>query len=778
MSCAACGATAHGSCSGVSRARRERGWQYICRRCEGDAVEERCLMCRKIFRTNARRVRCECGAEVHASCSGMTRGALARGTPFRCVQCGGHPVPEPEEGLRAEERAECLVCGVTLRRGASFAVCETCGFKAHKKCTGQRRGATGWRCHQCAPPPARDGPPQSPPSVEEPPARPQEEPPPRNDKCPSCTAKIRRTRDPLICKCCRKQYHIKCAQTTRDALVEQRRQGTWECGMCREERPPRVEPTPDGRTSMRKIERRFGLRMMQWNCDGIATKKDELAEMMKREKIHLAMIQETKLGNKDATPNIRGYTAYRKDRYGSGVTKARGGGLCTYIREDLPHWEKPTQATGILEAQTIVVPREGTHNLEITNLYIPPARGEGAMEAWRGALRQLEELELHQGSLWCGDINAHNEIWDPHMVPDRRGEELVELMAERGLATLNDGSPTRHDRRENRDAPGRSAPDVSITKLEECERFQWEVITDLSSDHLPVMIEWRTEINVNKKPKRIELNLERGDWVEYRRIMEEKVRVVEEERDVERKLVKITNLMETATEVCPVKIFREVVTPWMTAEIRELRRRRNRARRDMANRREEWTEICRELVVKTAEAKRATWRKQLEKIKEEKSVSRAWGVVKQLGGGRGDGHGGAMLYEGKWRITPRAKANAFIQEYANISRSRTNKETRKERKRVAQHLRAMRPRTEVEKDFTLQELDKAIRSLKLGKAPGPDGIRPEFLKHLPASAKIQLLEIANHSWQRHWIPQAWRSATIIPILKKGKGKVRVMPLHP
>ena len=312
MSCAACGATAHGSCSGVSRVRRERGWQYICRRCEGDAVEERCLMCRKIFRTNARRVRCECGAEVHASCSGMTRGALGRGTPFKCVQCGGHPVREPEEGLRAEERAGCLVCGVTLRRGASFAVCETCGLKAHKKCTGARRGAVSWRCHQCAPPPARVGPPQSPPSVEEPPARPQEEPPPRNEKCPSCTAKIRRTHDPLICKCCRKQYHIKCAQTTRDALVEQRRQGTWECGMCREERPPRVEPTSDGRTSMKKIERRFGLRMMQWNCDGIATKKDELAELMKREKIHLAMIQETKLGNKDATPNIRGYTAYRK----------------------------------------------------------------------------------------------------------------------------------------------------------------------------------------------------------------------------------------------------------------------------------------------------------------------------------------------------------------------------------------------------------------------------------------------------------------------------------
>ena len=58
------------------------------------------------------------------------------------------------------------------------------------------------------------------------------------------------------------------------------------------------------------------------------------------------------------------------------------------IREVLPHWEEDVASEGILERHKIVIPSEGG-NLELTNFYIPPARGQGATEAWQGALRQL-----------------------------------------------------------------------------------------------------------------------------------------------------------------------------------------------------------------------------------------------------------------------------------------------------------------------------------------------------------------------------------------------------
>ena len=145
---------------------------------------------------------------------------------------------------------------------------------------------------------------------------------------------------------------------------------------------------------------------------------------------------------------------------------------------------------------------------------------------------------------------------------------------------------------------------------------------------------------------------------------------------MKRKLAKLTELMqELAEEVCPRKVVREEAVPWLTAEIRQLRRR-NHARRDMARRKEEWMEMCRELKEKTREAKREVWRKQLDKIREERNTSRAWIIVKRLQGEKQRDHGSAMLYKERWRVTPRGKANAFIEEYANISKRKTDRRTR------------------------------------------------------------------------------------------------------
>ena len=38
----------------------------------------------------------------------------------------------------------------------------------------------------------------------------------------------------------------------------------------------------------------------------------------------------------------------------------------------------------------------------------------------------------------------------------------------------------------------------------------------------------------------------------------------------------------------------------------------------------------------------------------------------------------------------------------------------------------------------------------------------------PSLAIEQVLAIVNYSWQHSWVPQKWRTATIMPMLKKGK----------
>ena len=132
--------------------------------------------------------------------------------------------------------------------------------------------------------------------------------------------------------------------------------------------------------------------------------------------------------------------------------------------------------------------------------------------------------------MWRGDINSHKELWDPHVELDRRGEDLEDMLMERGLITLNDGSAKRYDRRDAGAAASISAHDVTVARMEQGERFSWRVLQDLSSDHLPVLVELITEIRVNRKVKRVELNIKNGDWKKHRDIMNEKIDVVREER--------------------------------------------------------------------------------------------------------------------------------------------------------------------------------------------------------------------------------------------------------
>ena len=54
------------------------------------------------------------------------------------------------------------------------------------------------------------------------------------------------------------------------------------------------------------------------------------------------------------------------------------------------------------------------------------------------------------------------------------------------------------------------------------------------------------------------------------------------------------------------------------------------------------------------------------------------------------------------------------------------------------------------------------------RAPGPDGIHNNLLKHLPEDTLKILKEILNKIWISGDFPHQWRAATVIPIPKPNK----------
>ena len=70
----------------------------------------------------------------------------------------------------------------------------------------------------------------------------------------------------------------------------------------------------------------------------------------------------------------------------------------------------------------------------------------------------------------------------------------------------------------------------------------------------------------------------------------------------------------------------------------------------------------------------------------------------------------------------------------------------------------------------MQELCGSIKKLKSKKAPGPDGVMNDMLRHLGSAAMNVLLGIFNPSWKQGRVPDIWKEASIMPIHKKGKDK--------
>ena len=75
------------------------------------------------------------------------------------------------------------------------------------------------------------------------------------------------------------------------------------------------------------------------------------------------------------------------------------------------------------------------------------------------------------------------------------------------------------------------------------------------------------------------------------------------------------------------------------------------------------------------------------------------------------------------------------------------------------------PITELDNPPSLLELQRAIKQMKNGKAPGKDGLPAEFFKALNGNALLEFQEFLNSIWRDEQIPKDLCDATIIFIYK-------------
>ena len=593
-------------------------------------------------------------------------------------------------------------------------------------------------------------------------------------KCLVCSKPTGRSLTPLACNICNRECHKKCSGLPRkemEVLIEAK---AWKCKRC----TPKIKPTVPGPSTINPqpaeekaaFLSRGRLRILQWNADGVGTKIPELERCVVEYDIDVVVLQESKLMEKNSTPQLSGFTAVRRDRGArDGSAERRGGGLLTYVKTDIPYTvvDLPDASVGsLLERLTVEVRAGSEGRLRITNVYCPPTRGEAS-----GAEFSTNGLPGSKRNIILGDLNAHSPLWDREQPGDQRGEAVEEWLMCQDFAVVNDGTATRV----NRGTGGGSAPDVSLVHHSHLDKIEWSCLECMGSDHLPILIEWECRVESLKAvDPGLRWKWSKADWPGYTAAMELKVSDASElleAWDMEMKHAYLTSAMLSAakTHIGQAKAS-STGKPWMTDEIRQAVKHRNKLRSTVSANREEWILACREVQELVRKSKEERWRDFLGDGAAGPNPSKMWETVKKLSGSQGGAARNEILrHNGREIAAPVAKADAFMKQYAAVSRLQIHDRTERMRKKILQRkLAADSADPESCSPFTPKELADALAQMRTKSAAGPDDIPPRFLKELGPLASNLLLDIANLSWETGFCPQPWRDAEIIPLLKKGK----------
>ena len=618
------------------------------------------------------------------------------------------------------------------------AICHWCGVWFHQRCTDLTRQEvrsmkTPWRCPTC--------------SLL---AKPQEVYP-----CKVCKDHVGYFGWPANCSKCGAWAHRKCVKTHYSK--------EWNCADC-------CKPT---------VKFRKTVKILQWNAEGIRQKKEELVKFLAEQRVDIACIQESRL--KDVTVfNIPGYTAIRKERGVSrrgDQTNVVGGGVLTLVKNDIAFTERPSPT--VSQDQTtewlwITVHLSKTQKLELHNIYVPPIRTSTTDQ--RIQCFDLTNLTLTPDTILLGDFNGHHPLWDDECVEvDTIGDKIAGWCAQTGCQILNEGDATHI----HRGTGNKSSPDISLAHKRVARRAEWSVGVEMGSDHAPILIS--VAARRVRQPGRFTKSFKKANWPEFRRISEnlfEEATAKNTPTAMERLLVDV--IAKADKDSVPTGKVRDP-KPWWNQNMAEAVKKRKEARARAHLGEEEkraWNRACKEATEVRFKERREAWQNFANGLSYRTNPREVTKTINAMEGKYVGKSSATIKVNGKELSDDKEKAEAFMKEYASVSRLPQDKRDRQYKEALITGLRrecdgCQGMKTGICSPFTNGELNRALRKSPLGKAAGDDKIHNEHLLNLGPKGREFLLSLLNMSWKQGNVPHSWRRATIVPVPKPGKpaGKI-------
>lgn len=386
-----------------------------------------------------------------------------------------------------------------------------------------------------------------------------------------------------------------------------------------------------------------------------------------------------------------------------------------------------------------------TDNMVICSCYISP---NCDIEEFSTFLRNLgSKIPKTTNILIGGDFNSKATAWG-HNFTDRRGEYLMDWIAEKDLYVLNDGKIPTFVRRDQE----------SFIDLTCCSRnllskvVNWRVLQKESlSDHQYISYDLEKTEEQKTESKRKGWLVNKLDKTKL------KTKLVEECQGNEGSSA--DDIIRIVTKACDFSMPKLKTKPnkwrpayWWTEEISGLRKDCKKARRAVTRGRkrvqqeelitlvEEWKRKRKELKLLIRKEKERKWKILCEEVEED-----VWGL-------------GYKIVTKRIRIRQPSLGKELKDHITKTLFPTHNKTT--------WNLEDIE--NENVPDFTLEELNEVLKKIKNKKAPGIDGIPPEIVKEMGNTCHEYTLQTMNAILKGGSFPERWKKARVILIPKGNK----------
>ena len=397
-------------------------------------------------------------------------------------------------------------------------------------------------------------------------------------------------------------------------------------------------------------------------------------------------------------------------------------------------------------------------SLTVCSLYIPPDFPNSTL------FSDLDSLvaQLPSPFLVLTDANAHHLSWGS-VSNTGRGTLIADWLEHNNLFLLNSGHPTYLS-----SSGTYSNIDLSICSPEIASQLNWEVHFDnYNSDHFPLVLS--SNLNPTQSPSSPHWNFRKADWALYKRSVELPTLFSSPRTSCKQVTDAIINAAELSIPKSTSNNFRSA--HYWTQECTLAKREKNKALNRYNNHRNDmelWVDykrrraMFRQAILK---AKRDSWESFVSSISSKTTSSQVWRKVKLLSSKPAKR---TIVLKENNKVISNAQeiVDSLAEQFSSVT---SDNPTFAVHKLVAENIPIpLSPLNNswYNKPFSVKEFNFALSSCT-SNSPGPDHVTYSMIKQLDDIQTQHLLSFFNYLYKTD-IPEQWKEAKVIPILKPNK----------